>query len=116
MLSDREISKSRGGGERGGHNSLLSPSVKIWKELSRYTLAGNGTCSGHSCGDGVCIPSDYICDNYLDCHDASDEDNCITSTFDNTFYPEDLPTRCPNSTGLMGMWKDVLINCIPHWI
>lgn len=66
------------------------------------TLAGNGTCTGHLCGDGVCIPSDYVCDNYLDCRDASDEANCTSTTFENTYYPDQLPTHCPNSTGLIG--------------
>ena len=68
-----------------------------------FTLSGNGTCSGHSCGDGVCIPTDYVCDDYLDCRDASDEANCTSTSFQNTFYPQQLPSRCPNSTSLIGM-------------
>ena len=67
-----------------------------------FILAGNGTCAGHLCGDGVCISSDYVCDNYLDCRDASDEANCTHQTFQNVFYLQELPKRCPNSTSLIG--------------
>ena len=76
-------------------------------------LAGNGTCAGHLCGDRVCIPSDYICDDYLDCRDASDEANCTTTTFRNTYYPDQLPTRCPDSTGLIGTCVEECNSTIP---
>ena len=88
-----------------------------------FFLAGNGTCSGHSCGDGVCIPTDYVCDDYLDCRDASDEANCTSTTFQNTFYPRQLPSRCPNSTSLIGTcvyiqrWiKISYCNCACGWV
>lgn len=86
---------------KGGYPTSPPTMLFIWTIL--YFLPGNGTCSGHSCGDGVCIPSDYVCDNYLDCRDASDEANCTSATFQNTFYPQQLPSRCPNSTSLIGM-------------
>ena len=43
----------------------------------------------------------------MDCRDASDEADCTSDVdFENTYYPEQLPTRCPNSTGLIGVCSE----------
>ena len=31
---------------------------------------------GKLAGEKICLPSKYLCDGYLNCEDASDEDNC----------------------------------------
>ena len=61
-----------------------------------------GTCD-FLCGDGVCIPEEYVCDNYLDCRNGTDERGCIDlGDFENTEYPDAVPQQCPNATGLLG--------------
>ncbi|KAL6119478.1 hspg2 [Pungitius sinensis] len=34
----------------------------------------------HRCGDGTCIPMEYLCDERPDCRDMSDETNCANKT------------------------------------
>nr|CAD7195790.1 unnamed protein product [Timema douglasi] len=46
-------------------------------KLNVVSLSGNCLPTEFMCGEGVCIDSKQHCDNYYDCRDFSDEQNCF---------------------------------------
>ncbi|XP_070400895.1 basement membrane-specific heparan sulfate proteoglycan core protein isoform X2 [Nothobranchius furzeri] len=55
------------------------------------------TTDEHRCGDGTCIPMEYLCDNRPDCRDMSDEINC-----DAIITPAAFTTPATTTTTFIG--------------
>ncbi|XP_062397342.1 sortilin-related receptor-like [Sardina pilchardus] len=70
----------------------------------------------YRCGDGRCIPQRYICDNYSDCSDGSDERNCYGS-WGTTATTQPYPTTPAQTACNYDQYRCGNGGCIPQrWV
>ena len=88
--------------ESVGSNYVVKSPVKP-HPLTTPTSSPADCENGFLCGTQECIPSHYVCDNYTDCRDYSDEQGCFDLP-PNTQFIRDAPLECPAVT-------DRLVGC-----
>ena len=58
-----------------------------WHFFSKLPITGPTCQPGYFlCGDGECIPTDWVCDSYLDCSDDADENKAMCATCPFKFF------------------------------
>ena len=49
---------------------------------------------GRSAGKNICLEKKFVCDNYLQCEDGVDEDDCEKEYFRKRVFPRNYDYRC----------------------